>query len=170
MLGQRFLLRERFESQRARRTNRFPKDLRYGLQAAGKALSRGLVPPALAVVNPRLVELVAGLACDLAHQLARGSSVAFAKRMQRIPLGIVVRQAVHELALLQAAKVVLVRHCGAQFGGLGSYVVGFGEPGVALDDADGPDLSCPIVDILEDGLVNGFEMVEIELALDRRRM
>jgi hypothetical protein len=107
---------------------------------------------------------MAGGLGDLAEKRTLGAPVALAEGMDRIDLGVVVRQALQELLAAQAAETVLVVEVCEQCPEVGIDVLRQCEQVAALGDAHRAQLAGPRVNVAEDVAVCRLQVGEVEIA------
>lgn len=88
------------------------------------------------------------------------ASVAFAKRMDGVDLGEIMRQAIDEVGALEPAKMILGDEVRQELGRLLLDVLRSAERMRAREFA-GADLAGPRIHILEDGVVESLEVREV---------
>ena len=115
----------------------------------------------------RPVETVAGAAGHLVHERSLRATVAFTKRMQRVNFTKVMRGTIEELFSPHALQVVVGGEISEHFLSVRIDVLDGRERGRAFADFHGTGLTRPIVDILEQRLVNVLQVLEVELATHR---
>ena len=120
------------------------------------AFARGLHVAFRVQAGP--VDGVPRSSCDVTEEHALGTTVALPERMNRVDLSVVVRQPRHEIITLQAAKTILVREVTQHAGQIGSDMLWQREHALTLRDLDGPQLTCPRVQVPEDLAMDGLQV------------
>ena len=100
------------------------------------------------------------LVSELADEFALSATVAFTEGVEGIDFGEIVGEASAELIDGQVLEVFFGFKFGKNAVGFGSDSEGATEK-VAFRDVDGADFTCPVINILEEILVNALEVVEI---------
>ena len=112
-------------------------------------------------------DVIAEVIGQLPDESALRSAVPFAKGMNRVDLGEVVGEAIHDDVAFEPLEIVLLRQAVQDVGEIGLDVLRKCEEAVAPADRDRPDLAGPRVDVLEDPTVDLLEMVDVVAAHDR---
>jgi hypothetical protein len=123
-----------------------------------------IVPLVFAVVDAPLVEVETGLAPELPNQLTGRAPIAFPKRVQRIPLRVVVLDTVHGGRLLHPVQIALGCEFSAQTHRLALDKGGLGEAGGSLADVDLANFTSSLAHVLEDVRMNRFQVLWIKPA------
>ena len=103
----------------------------------------------------------------MADELALRATVAFAKRVESVDFAEVVSEALGEFADAEAFEVIFLSEFGED-----ALCFGFDSEmaaeEIAFYNINSTDFAGPIVEVLEEVLVDGLEMSEIEIAVNGR--
>lgn len=104
------------------------------------------------------VELPPGIACHQIPEEPLRASVAFAERVQHVEIVVVDAHPLHELSAMQAAQIAVIGERALAVRDARDEHVGRQERCVRLADGDGAQFARPVVDVLEQVVMNLLQL------------
>lgn len=110
------------------------------------------------------IKRVAGMRCQHRQECELGAAIAFPERVDRVEFGQEVGHFRGEGCAVELVEPVGVAQLGKTLLQLALDMFRVAEPIAAFADADGADLACPRVNVLEQMMVDGQEMGGVKIS------